>query len=839
MSGSSTESRERARGIPRVSDQERLGEPTSYAAMRTAALDFSQAASGRRWTDYNIHDPGVTLLEAACYALTELDYPLDFAVADHLCGHDGTIDQTRQGLFAAPRIMPSAATTAADICQIILDADNAILDARLNPASQGLQSLSIFAEGIGNQNEDDREFKRIAVQAYHAHRGLGEDLADDIETISIDSCQLVLDALLTGSRDEAEILADIFDTCNVLMSQRPEVRERAELEADGTPLDAIYTGPLTRSGAFRLAADTVNDRMLSASTLREKILAVPGIKEVTRLDFRFDGQREATASVGWDGRLMKWDASKVAPRLITPQVDPQRSLSSVNMRHPLGRRGLDDHSILGHGEGAAIDTALVVARFEDLKAKREGRNSRDHSLREPGAELPRGNFPGRLQYRTIGNLLPPVYGLAEPPDQKDPAPPSQLAAYLALVDQLLVNTGSLVDHLGELFNSRVRDDLGMSKPSYWPHVLSNEQVNGIEQLYSNGESGLASEAARQDLLAKVRIAAFGDRDLAWRRKDRILDFFLALYGEQVDQSLFRLFFDYLDFPEFAAELLDLKSTYLSRIDLLTRDRAAGRNIALPPWSISNTSGFAQRIALKLGFSRLESRRLAHKESKDNAPEFFELRRGSRLQKLNWVASSVVPTQPVGGAAAFDALAQGDRLPSALLRRGLDRRNYYFSDKRLLLDAGEQGRLFDLGRWANAEAAGQAAHALRCALLDQARADEGLHVIEHILLRHRLSEETRTDLALRVTVVLPNWTARTARSEFQSFAEAVIRAECPAHLAVNCLWLDHQEMATFEGRLERWNRALADHVAERKGGDQVDTAADRVWQQLKRRPAGRA
>ena len=38
-----------------------------------------QKFSGEKWTDYNYHDPGITLLEQICYAITDLGYKSNFA----------------------------------------------------------------------------------------------------------------------------------------------------------------------------------------------------------------------------------------------------------------------------------------------------------------------------------------------------------------------------------------------------------------------------------------------------------------------------------------------------------------------------------------------------------------------------------------------------------------------------------------------------------------------------------------------------------------------------------------------------------------------------------------
>ena len=46
-------------------------DPHAFDALRLQAVTAAQQASGELWTDYNLHDPGVSLLEALCFALTE------------------------------------------------------------------------------------------------------------------------------------------------------------------------------------------------------------------------------------------------------------------------------------------------------------------------------------------------------------------------------------------------------------------------------------------------------------------------------------------------------------------------------------------------------------------------------------------------------------------------------------------------------------------------------------------------------------------------------------------------------------------------------------------------
>ena len=54
--------------------------------------------------------------------------------------------------------------------------------------------------------------------------------------------------------------------------------------------------------------------------------------------------------------------------------------------------------------------------------------------------------------------------------------------------------------------------------------------------------------------------------------------------------------------------------------------------------------------------------------------------------------------------------------------------------------------------------------------------------------------------LRLTAVLPDWTARTHQPGFQVLAEETLRINCPPHLSLQLRWLNFDDMVRFEGFL---------------------------------------
>ena len=53
-----------------------------YAFLREEGLTHIQDLSGQLWTDHNMHDPGITIMEVLCYALTDLAYRAQLPDAD-------------------------------------------------------------------------------------------------------------------------------------------------------------------------------------------------------------------------------------------------------------------------------------------------------------------------------------------------------------------------------------------------------------------------------------------------------------------------------------------------------------------------------------------------------------------------------------------------------------------------------------------------------------------------------------------------------------------------------------------------------------------------------------
>jgi hypothetical protein len=94
-------------------------QPITFDDLRARAITAAQDASGKIWTDYNLHDPGVTLLEQSAFALSEIAYQGDHDVRDLLTTQNSSFDPAQLGIFLADDVLPGRPVTRADLASYL------------------------------------------------------------------------------------------------------------------------------------------------------------------------------------------------------------------------------------------------------------------------------------------------------------------------------------------------------------------------------------------------------------------------------------------------------------------------------------------------------------------------------------------------------------------------------------------------------------------------------------------------------------------------------------------------------------------------------------------------
>lgn len=109
----------------------KLKKGEDFDFLRKEGIHLLQEFSGSTWTDHNLHDPGITLLEAFCYMLTELSLKANLDISDILASSQENSDQA---MYGPKEIFHARATTLNDYRKILIDIDE-VRNAWLLPLS--------------------------------------------------------------------------------------------------------------------------------------------------------------------------------------------------------------------------------------------------------------------------------------------------------------------------------------------------------------------------------------------------------------------------------------------------------------------------------------------------------------------------------------------------------------------------------------------------------------------------------------------------------------------------------------------------------------------------------
>jgi len=100
----------------------KLPSSQDYEFLRAEGMKHIESLASDVWTDYNTHDPGITILEALCYAITELGYRTGFEMKDLLSDENHKIF-VNQNFFMAKKILTNNPLTINDYRKLLIDLD--------------------------------------------------------------------------------------------------------------------------------------------------------------------------------------------------------------------------------------------------------------------------------------------------------------------------------------------------------------------------------------------------------------------------------------------------------------------------------------------------------------------------------------------------------------------------------------------------------------------------------------------------------------------------------------------------------------------------------------------
>ncbi|AKD55541.1 hypothetical protein [Spirosoma radiotolerans] len=104
-----------------------------YVALRKLGVEHIEKLGSSLWTDYNTHDPGITMLEAVCYAITDLAYRTDWDMKDLLTPANPSTNTWDHIFYTARQILHCRPQTINDYRKLLIDIDG-VRNAWLEPS---------------------------------------------------------------------------------------------------------------------------------------------------------------------------------------------------------------------------------------------------------------------------------------------------------------------------------------------------------------------------------------------------------------------------------------------------------------------------------------------------------------------------------------------------------------------------------------------------------------------------------------------------------------------------------------------------------------------------------
>lgn len=809
----------------------------NYQLLREEGLQHIQLLSRKLWTDYNIHDPGITTLELLSYAITDLGYRIEQPLPDLLARSPQAIAEQEQAIAAAyteeekqalkerpnfpsaAQVLPSRAVTVDDLRCLLIDLPK-VRNAWLLPVSQSYAINSqrsrlelLQANQPQQQGQIDlkglyqvlleleatvtpEEATAVIAQAWqllHANRNLCEDFTEIKRVKQRHFCLCAeIEVAPEAEIDLSE--ARVFRAVQQFLTPAVRFHSLQQLLEKGVPVESIYQGPLLQSGfidSAELAAAQLRQQINLSDIIRE-IMQVEGVRAVREIIIAPSAEPLPEDEDCW---------------IIPVWADAEEALQPV-ISVECSRLVFYKDLLPFRADFTRVDGLLAAME----KAAQESPGSADLPVDE-------GRYRNNGNYRSIQEDYPRTYGISGSglPDSattERKALGRQLQTYLLFFDQVLANYFAQLGQTRQLFS--LDPKIGQS--------YFTQAVEGVR-----GSEGLYADVGRlpADIQSKSE-----DEATFLRRRNQFLDHLLARFAENFNEYAWTMYAH--DRSNASAEAARAKCEFLREYPQLSAHRGGAFNTGLQKelWDTDNISGLSRRLGRLLGIRNVKRRNLANlrfdiydERDTDEKKEFrFRLRDdraaggGKILLSSSWKFSD-------SRAARVEM--------QRVLSCAHDRRNYQLRTARdgrfyfNLTDASGDIQARRIEYFATAELRAAAIDFILDLLQDRF-SDEGLFLVEHLLLRpprvlSPLNEELPATFlpicigesgnhkyidpySCRISFVLPAWPVRFADLDFRRFVEKTIRQETPAHILPKICWVDRKQMATFEQVYQRWLKA---------------------------------
>ena len=819
-----------------ISSQKPEQSAFDYEALRKIGVSHIEKTASALWTDYNIHDPGITMLELLCYVITDLSYRSNNSIPDLLATPTDTKTNILKHFFSAARIFPNKPVTINDYRKLIIDiegvknawlvkktipiiADITLKKLRFKPPLTGKWEpvnvqgyYDVLLEFDTNVTEEqEQNIKQSTREVVMENRNLCENFLE-IDKITKQQFRICIELELKSEADPFDAVAQMLFNIQLHLTPLIKFYWLKELLDQHYTSDEIFEGPLLTHGFIKdeelLASDLKTE--IHLSDIMQQILNVAGITNI--LDIIFNST----------------DLVKELPnKWIIPVADDKQPVLDIL-----------DSNILVYKNGIPLrpDRNVVKNRFEKLMNDHIIGNDK---VRTEDIRFDTGSFAGSGNYFSVQNHFPKNYGISHwglPSDATEErrAQAKQLQGYLYFFDQQLANYFSQLSNLRSLFSTE------NESATYFTELVTS--FTNAEDLFVN-----------KDTISSSIQSAAENQTAYYKRRNLFLDHLLSRFAES--------FFDYVNvlYSGFTANTKDVispavinqediildKINFLKNYPEYSGKRFTGYHYTSPLlWDTDNISGLEKRLERLLGFDNLNRRNLVnvltsiqHGVNEFNNDQYWFRISDYRNNKMLLEGAVKYPSEE---KAAFDLEDSLTSTYNPLNIKTIQNADNTFTNQvfktELVLEISTETLLGSSTEIYTTLEAANTDRLLLVSLVTKTRAEEGMFLVEHPLLLPRPSLEIsesppetpasppeapkdgflpicvdesckdcqdKDPYSFRISVILPAYAPRFLNLGFRTYCEQTIRMESPAHIFVKICWVSNEQLVEFQDAYKDW------------------------------------
>ncbi len=694
---------------------EELPKSMDYKFLKRQGIDHAQKLSGDIWTDYNEHDPGVTILENLCYVLSELGYKTNFSVEDLFYSKNGeAFDTNKSALYAPEDIFPCTPLTILDYRKLIIDNVSFVQNAWVIPVSQcklgiditGLYKVMLQADYRDTQTEEERnkvrdEVLRDTKNLLNKYRNICEDI-DHIELLESEKISIAANISISANSIGESVLANIVFALSESLTPQIRFETLDELLEQGKSLDQVFDGPPPVHG-FVNTEDLENSEIHILNTIHKSrlikiISGVEGVNKVTNFKVLVNGAEVK-------GEIVKLPENRF------PELDVEEMFKTNeedDKNNGINLMIEDEITYMADIDTTRYEFEMLIARFKQRYLR-----PLDIDFPEPNSEK---NVEDIQFFFPAQNSFPKAYGVGEfglPVSASEPrkAQARQLKAYLMFFEQIMNN------YLAQLVNVR--------------HLFSlDEKVNST--YFSKNLFHIPNV---NDLLAvpeedfEVRLDGLTKRfDPFLKRRNKFLDHMLARFGEEFMTDSYNTLnkqASSLSGKEFQYEVIAAKTKFLQNYVEMSKNRGRGLDHSKNSLDSENVSGLKKRISLIFNINDYRNRILSGISNDPNMTPSKSKAGGPIKKKLK---ENIFRFTSGDKNITSEVLTYGLNRDLYEIRKAKDNKNYNVLFQMPNKDA-------EIIFISNNEIECEKAVSRLIEYLKKVNQDsEGFHLVEHILLR---------------------------------------------------------------------------------------------------------